>query len=284
MKAKTIKQQSLFQKVTKAVEAIWKKTAFRPDIAIILGTGLGNLTKQVKKEAVIPYEDIPNFPRSTVQSHAGRLVFGTLSGKRVVVMDGRFHFYEGYSVDQVTFPVRVLRKLGAKILIVSNAAGGLNLDYKKGDLVLISDHINFMGVNPLIGPNDDRLGVRFPDMSAPYSERLMKIAEQAAKEKDIPLRRGVYLGITGPNLETRAEYRFMRNMGADVIGMSTVPEVIVAVHAGFETLGISVATDICDPDHLEAVNIEEIIKAANQAGPKLDVLVSSVVQKLPDVH
>jgi purine-nucleoside phosphorylase len=275
---------NLFEQITKSVKAIWQKTAFRPDIAIILGTGLGNLTKQVAQKAVIPYESIPNFPRSTVESHAGRLMFGILGGKKVVIMDGRFHYYEGYALEQVTFPVRVLRKLGAKILIVSNAAGGLNLDYKKGDLVLIDDHINLMGVNPLIGSNDDRLGVRFPDMSEPYSKRLLTIAEKIGQEKKLHLKRGVYLGISGPNLETRAEYRLMRGMGADVIGMSTVPEVIVGVHSGFEILGISVVTDVCDPDHLKPVNIEEIIQTANQAGPKLDQLVESVVYKLPHVR
>ena len=274
----------LFQHITKSVRAIWQKTAFHPDIAIILGTGLGNLTKQVAQKAVIPYESIPHFPRSTVESHAGRLLFGILGGKKVVIMDGRFHYYEGYTLDQVTFPVRVLRKLGAKILIVSNAAGGLNLNYKKGELVLIEDHINLMGVNPLIGLNDDRLGVRFPDMSEPYSKRLLTVAEKAGQEKRMHLKRGVYLGIGGPNLETRAEYRFLRGIGADLIGMSTVPEVIVGVHSGFEILGISVVTDVCDPDHLEPVNIEEIIKTANQAGPKLDQLVESVVQKLPHVR
>ena len=274
----------LFQHITKSVRAIWQKTAFHPDIAIILGTGLGNLTKQVAQKAAIPYESIPHFPRSTVESHAGRLLFGILGGKKVVIMDGRFHYYEGYTLDQVTFPVRVLRKLGAKILIVSNAAGGLNLNYKKGELVLIEDHINLMGVNPLIGLNDDRLGVRFPDMSEPYSKRLLQIAEKAGQERRMHLKRGVYLGISGPNLETRAEYRFLRGIGADLIGMSTVPEVIVGVHSGFEILGISVVTDVCDPDHLEPVNIEEIIKTANQAGPKLDQLVESVVQKLPHVR
>ncbi len=275
---------SLFEHITKSVRSIWQKTAFRPDIAIILGTGLGNLTKRVTKEIAISYDSIPNFPKATVQSHAGRLLFGMLGGKKVVIMDGRFHYYEGYTLEQITFPVRVLRNLGAKILIVSNAAGGLNLSYKKGDLVLIEDHINLMGVNPLIGPNDDRLGVRFPDMSEPYSNRLMTIAQKAAHEKHIPLKRGVYMGVSGPNLETCAEYRFMRKTGADLIGMSTVPEVIVGVHAGFEILGISVVTDLCDPDRLRPVNIEEIIRTAAEAGPKLDQLVESTIQKLPHVR
>lgn len=281
--ATQVLKTDLSERVSKAVRVIWQKSAFRPEIAIILGTGLGNLTKLVKKESIIHYQDIPNFPHSTVESHAGRLVFGMLGGKRLVIMDGRFHYYEGYSLDQVTFPVRVLKKLGAKILIVSNAAGGLNPAYKKGDLVLIEDHINFMGCNPLVGPNDDRLGMRFPDMSQPYSTRLMEIADKAARHHHISLKRGVYMGVTGPCLETRAEYRMMRNLGADLVGMSTVPEVIAGVHAGLEILGVSVVTDTCDPDCLEPVNIEEIIKTAVAAGPKLDTLITSIVVKLPHV-
>jgi len=273
----------LSDKVSKAVRAIWQKTVFRPEIAIVLGTGLGNLTKSVKKEFTIAYEDIPHFPRSTVQSHAGRLVFGKLGGKRLVIMDGRFHYYEGYTLEQVTFPIRVMRKLGAKILVLCSAAGGVNLTYKKADLVLIEDHINFMGVNPLVGPNDDRLGIRFPDMSAPYSARLIDIAEKAARHHRLHVRRGVYMGVSGPCLETRAEYRMMHKMGADLIGMSTVPEVIVGVHAGFEILGIGVVTDLCDPDHLKPVNLEEIIRTAVEAGPKLDLLLESFVVKLPHV-
>ncbi|MBI1978313.1 MAG: purine-nucleoside phosphorylase [Candidatus Omnitrophica bacterium] len=281
--ALTSGKSNLFNKINASVRVIWQKTAFRPDIAIILGTGLGNLSKRVTKEIAIDYESIPHFPRSTVQSHAGKLLFGVLGAKKVVVMDGRFHYYEGYTLEQVTFPVRVLRKLGAKILVVSNAAGGLNLSYKKGEIVLIEDHINLMGVNPLVGPNDHRLGVRFPDMSEPYSKRLMEVAEEAARSKRVSLKRGTYLAITGPNLETRAEYRFMRQLGADLVGMSTVPEVIVGVHAGFEILGLSVVTDVCDPDHLEPVNIEEIIRTAAQAGPKLDQLVESFIHQLPHV-
>jgi purine-nucleoside phosphorylase len=281
---RTKRTADLFSRINKAVQSIWSHTAMRPDIAIILGTGLGNLTKKIKKEATISYKQIPNFPTSTVASHAGRLVFGTLAGKRVVVMDGRFHHYEGYSMEQVTFPIRVLRKLGGKVLIVSNAAGGMNLDYKKGDIAVISDHINLMGVNPLIGPNDDRLGIRFPDLSEPYSKRLLQIAAQVAKKQGIALRKSVYVGVSGPNLETPAEYRFLRGIGADVVGMSTVPEVLVGIHAGFEILGFSVVTDLCDPDNLKPVNIEEIIQTANQAGPVLDQLVKEVVQNIPDVH
>lgn len=225
------------------------------------------------------YASIPHFPVSTVESHAGKILFGTLAGKKVAAMEGRFHFYEGYSLAEVTFPVRVLKELGAKILVVSNAAGGLNLAFRKGEIVLIEDHINFMGVNPLIGPNEERLGPRFPDMSAPYSARLMGLTEEAAREQKLSVRRGVYIGVTGPNLETRAEYRMMRNLGADLVGMSTVPEVIAGVHMGMEILGMSIVTDVCDPDHLEPVDIKEIIKTANEAGPKLDRLLESAIRK-----
>src|SRR3989338_45491 len=272
---------SLHRRISRAARVIWKKAACCPEVAIVLGTGLGNLAKEIKKDAVIPYDVIPYFPKATTIGHAGRLVFGTIGVKKVVIMDGRFHCYEGYSMEQVTFPIRVLRKLGAKILIVSNAAGGLNLDYQKGDLVLIVDHINFMGDNPLIGTNDDRLGIRFPDMSEPYSRELLKLAEKEAEKNKIPVRRGVYLGVTGPCLETKAEYRFMRNLGADLVGMSTVPEAIVGVHAGFQTLGISIVTDVCDPEHLEPVQTEQIIRTANQAGPKLDSLIDSFIHELP---
>ena len=194
-------------------------------------------------------------------------------------MEGRFHFYEGYSLSEVTFPVRVLREMGAKTLVVSNAAGGLNLGYKKGEIVIITDQINFMGVNPLIGPNEDKLGSRFPDMCAPFSKRLIDLTVQASKEAKVPVNQGVYIGVTGPCLETRAEYRMMRNFGADLVGMSTVPEVIVGVHMGMEILGVSIVTDTCDPDHLEPCNIQEIIKTANEAGPKLDKLLCAAIQK-----
>lgn len=274
---------NLFQRINTSVQAIWKKTAFRPEIAVVLGTGLGNLTKKVRQAVSIHYETIPHFPKTTAASHNGKLIFGNLGGKNVVMMEGRFHFYEGYTLEQVTFPIRVLKKLGAKILIVSNAAGSVNLHHHKGDLVLIKDHINLMGVNPLVGANDDRLGIRFPDMSEPYSERLMKFAEEAAKEKHIALKRGVYMAVSGPNLETRAEYRFIQTAGADLVGMSTVPEVIVGVHSGFEILGISVVTDLCDSDRLKPVKIEEIIQIAAAAGPKLDKLVETTIEKLPHV-
>lgn len=271
---------SLLKKVQTSVGAIRAKTSIVPEIAIILGTGLGNLAKKIKSAAEIDYRKIPHFPASTAESHAGKLILGTLAGKKVAAMEGRFHFYEGYSLADVTFPVRVMKELGAKVLIVSNAAGGLNLNYRKGELILIEDHINFMGVNPLVGPNDERLGPRFPDMSRPYSERLMHLAEQAGREEKITVRRGVYLGISGPNLETRAEYRMMRAWGADLVGMSTVPEVIVGVQMGMEILGVSVVTDVCDPDHLAPVDIKEIIRTANEAGPKLDRLIASLIKRL----
>src|SRR3989338_7924992 len=277
-------RSKLFDRINKSAQVIWQKAAIRPEVAIILGTGLGHLSKRITKSISIPFHSIPHFSETTAVAHAGRLVLGNLGGKRIAVMDGRFHYYEGYSLEQVTFPVRVLRKLGAKILIVSNAAGGLNLHYKKGDLVLIEDHINFMGVNPLVGPNDERLGIRFPDMSEPYSERLIALAQRAAVEKGIALKQGVYLAVSGPCLETRAEYRMMQNLGADLVGMSTGPEVIVGGHGGFEILALSIVTDVCDPDHLKPLKIEEVIQVANESGPKLDDLVEAVVEQLPHVR
>ena len=270
----------LWSQVKQSTDAIEKITkGFKPETALILGTGLGQLTQKIKSQTVIEYSEIPHFPKVTVESHRGRMVLGTLAGKRVAAMEGRFHFYEGYSMQEVTFPVRVLRMLGADKLVVTNAAGGLNLNYRKGELVLIEDHINFMGANPLVGPNDPRFGLRFPDMAAPYSARLVSMTEQAAREKKIPIRRGVYVGVSGPCLETRAEYRMLQGWGADLVGMSTVPEVIVAVHMGMEVLGISIVTDLCNPDHLAPVDIQEIIHTANQAGPQLDKLVEAAVHK-----
>ena len=257
-----------------------KKISWKPDIAIVLGTGLGHLARRVKIEASFPYSKIPNFPVSTVESHKGELVFGTLDGKKVAVMEGRFHAYEGYSMQEVTFPIRVLAKLGTKVLIVTNAAGGMNLQYKKGQLILIDDHINLMGFNPLIGPNDDRLGPRFPDMYEPYSQKLIQIAEKDAAEKKLNVGRGVYARVLGPNLETRAEYRFLRTIGADLVGMSTIPEVLVGVHMGMEILAVAVVTDLCDPDHLQPCDIKEIIRVAGEAGPKLDQLIEAIIKKL----
>jgi purine-nucleoside phosphorylase len=272
-------QSALLKKIDACVAAIRKKTDFKPEIALILGTGLGNLAQRIKPETVFTYDKLPHFPQSTVESHKGQLVLGELSGKKIAAMEGRFHFYEGYSLEEVTFGVRVLQQLGAKILLVSNAAGGLNLGYKKGEIVLLKDQINFMGVNPLVGPNLDKLGSRFPDMCEPFSQRLIDLTKKASQEVKIPVSQGVYIGVTGPCLETKAEYRMMRQWGADLVGMSTVPEVIVGVHMGMEVLGVSIVTDVCDPDHLEPCDIKEIIKTANEAGPKLDKLITAAIAK-----
>lgn len=261
-----------------AVAALRERTAARPAVGIILGTGLGGLAERIEVETAIPYGEIPGFPLSTVESHSGRLLFGRLAGKEVVVMQGRFHRYEGYSLQQVTFPVRVLHGLGARTLIVSNVSGGMNPLWRVGDLVLIVDHINLLGDNPLLGPNLDALGPRFPDMSEPYDRGLQALAEAAALERQLPLRRGVYVAVQGPNLETRAEYRMLRALGADVVGMSTVPEVIVARHAGMRVLALSIITDACLPDALEPADVQTIIEAARRAEPGLSDLVEAVLE------
>jgi len=270
----------LKKRVDGAAGAIAKRIGFKPSIGIILGTGLGGLAAQIEETISIPYADVPGFPKTTVSSHTGRLVAGNLSGKKVVALEGRFHLYEGWSLQDITLPVRVIKALGCKILIVSNAAGGINPLLKRGDVVIIEDHINLMGVNPLIGPNDDDLGPRFPDMSEPYSHRLIDIAEQVALSKGLRIRTGIYAAMTGPCLETRAEYRMLKMLGADLIGMSTVPEVIAGVHAGLEILGLSLVTDICLPDALKPTGIDEIIAVANAAEPKLTAIVTGVVGKL----
>ncbi len=264
--------------VDAAVAAVRARTSLVPDAALILGTGLGALGLAITVECKIPYEEIPGFPLSTVESHAGRLLVGTLGGRRVMAMQGRFHRYEGYSLQQVTFPVRVLRALGASTLIVSNACGNMNPLWAPGDLMLITDHINLLGDNPLIGPHDAAFGDRFPDMSAPYDTELRAIARQVAPW--ITLREGVYAAVAGPNLETRAEYRMLRALGADVVGMSTVPEVIVAVQAGMRVLGISIITDQCLPDSLEPANLDRIIATAGRAEPHLEALVLGVLERV----
>jgi purine-nucleoside phosphorylase len=251
-----------------------------PEVAVILGTGLGGLAKEIAVEAVVEYADIPGFPLSTVESHAGRLLCGTLGGRTIVAMQGRFHRYEGYTLQQVTFPVRVLHALGAETLVVANACGGMNPLWAPGDLMLIADHINLLGDNPLIGPNDDRLGVRFPDMSEPYDAALRTVARTVAADLRIVLREGVYVAVPGPSLETRAEYRMLRALGADVVGMSTVPEVIVALHAGMRVLGLSIVTDQCLPDALEPANLATIIATAGRAEPRLTALVRGVLERL----
>ena len=259
-----------------AVAAIRARTEAAPRLGIILGTGLGRLADEIDVETTIVYDDLPHFPISTVESHHGRLLFGTLGEVPVVAMQGRFHLYEGYTAQQVTFPVRVLAGLGVETLLISNAAGGMNPHYRRGDLMLITDHINFQGVNPLVGPNVDDWGPRFPDMSEPYDRDLRDLAEQQALEMGIRLQQGVYVAVLGPNLETKAEYRFLRALGADVVGMSTVPEVIVARHMGLRALGISVITDECFPDALEPVSIEDVLAAAAEAEPKLTALMRAI--------
>lgn len=266
------------QDAAAAIRSRWKKT---PRVGIILGTGLGALSQDIQTDASIPYEEVPHFPRSTVESHSGRLVCGTLGGKSVVAMEGRIHLYEGYTPQQVTFPVRVMKALGCDTLIVSNACGGMNPQYQKGDIMVIEDHINLLGMNPLIGPNDDRLGDRFPDMCNAYDRELLALARQVAMEEQIRLQQGVYVAVTGPNLETRAEYRFLRAIGADVVGMSTAPEVIVAVHSKMRSLGFSAVTDMCLPDALEPLSLSEILAVAAEAEKKLRVLVRKVVERMP---
>lgn len=268
------------KKRSDALQFIQRKTDLRPNYMLILGTGLGQLADEMDIETSISYDKIPHFPVSTVEGHDGKLLFGTLGGKEVVAMQGRFHYYEGYTMQQIAFPVRVLKENGADTLFVSNACGGMNPNHTRGDIMLIRDHINMLGDNPLMGPNDDDLGPRFPDMSEPYSERLMDIAKNVALENNIQMHQGVYVALSGPMLETKSEYRFLRLIGADVVGMSTVPEVIAAVHMGMETLGISAITDECFPDSLKPVNMEEILEAASIAEPKMTRVIVNVLKKL----
>ena len=262
-----------------AAETIRLVSSLEPRIGIILGTGLGGLAEEIEQEHVVDYREIPHFPISTVETHAGRLIIGRLGDIPVYALQGRFHLYEGYTPYEVTFPVRVFGTLGVQYLLISNAAGGMNPQYKRGDLMMITDHINLQGVNPLIGPNVDGWGPRFPDMSEPYDIALRQVAEDSALERGIKLQQGVYVAVTGPNLETRAEYRFLRAIGADVVGMSTVPEVIVARHMGIRTMALSVITDECFPDALEPVSIDDVIAAASEAEPKLTAIMKAVVSR-----
>lgn len=266
-------------KIDEATAGIRQHVSETPEVGIILGTGLGGLADQIEDKIVVPYETIPHIAASTAEGHAGNLVAGRLAGKQVVAFQGRWHVYEGYSAEEVAFPVRLIKALGAHTMIVSNACGGMNPQFAQGDLMIMEDHINLMGVNPLIGPNDS-LGPRWPDMCEPYDHALIGLAEQVALEQGIKTHRGVYVAVTGPNLETRAEYRFLRIIGADVVGMSTVPEVVVAVHAGLRVLGFSIITDECFPDALKPAVIEEIIAAANEAEPKLTRIVTGVLERL----
>ena len=268
------------KQIKEAVGFLKKNTGVSPTVGIILGTGLGGLAKEIDRPESIDYEKIPHFPRSTVESHNGKLILGQIGDKKVVAMQGRFHYYEGYTMQQITFPVRVMGELGVKTLLISNAAGGMNIHFQKGDLMLIDDHINLQGTNPLIGQNLDEYGPRFPDMSEPYSKRLIQLAEEIALEHQIKVQRGVFVAVPGPSLETRAEYRFLRAAGADAVGMSTVPEDIVAVQMGMEVFGISVITDECFPDALEPVDVSEIIAVARYTEPKLTLIMKELIERL----
>ena len=267
----------VFDKMNVAVAAIRERWDRVPHAGIILGTGLGSLVEEIQEEAAFDYEEIPHFPQPTAVSHQGRLICGTLHGLPVMAMEGRFHMYEGYALKQITLPVRVMKSLGAQLLVVSNACGGMNPNYREGDVMVIEDHINLMGDNPLIGINDDRLGPRFPDMSQPYDAELIQRALSVARREDIVAHQGVFVAVSGPNLETRAEYRFLRSIGADVVGMSTVPEVIVAAHCGLPVVGFSIVTDMCLPDALEPADVQQIIATAQDAEPRLRALVRGVL-------
>ncbi|WP_054685851.1 purine-nucleoside phosphorylase [Rhodothermus marinus] len=277
-------QESLFdietyrRQVEEAAAYIRERTQLRPRLGIILGTGLGELAREIEAETTLSYDNIPHFPLSTVESHHGRLIVGHLSGVPVYALQGRFHLYEGYTPRQVTFPVRVLASLGIDTLFISNAAGGMNPLFRRGDLMLITDHINLQGQNPLVGPNVDEWGPRFPDMSEPYDPELRRLAEEKALELGIKLQQGVYVAVLGPNLETKAEYRFLRLIGADAVGMSTVPEVIVARHMNLRVMAISVITDECFPDALEPLSLEAVLAAAAEAEPRLTRLMKAVVE------
>lgn len=268
--------------VDAAADAVRRRCDLQTRIGIILGTGLGRLAAEIHPLETIPYGDIPGFPLSTVESHDGRLIFGHLKDVPVLAMQGRFHLYEGYSPQQVTFPVRVMAELGIDTLLISNAAGGMNTIYCKGDLMLINDHINLQGSNPLVGPNVPEWGPRFPDMSEPYDPELRRIAAQKALDLGLRLQEGVYVAVLGPNMETKAEYRFLRALGADVVGMSTVPETIVARHMGMRVMAISVVTDECFPDALQPVSLEDVVAAAGKAEPKLTAIMQAVVQEIGD--
>ncbi len=270
----------LMQMIEQTLEVIRKQTTEDYEVGIVLGTGLGGLVKEIAIEHELDYSELPHFPLSTVESHNGKLIFGKINGKNVVAMQGRFHFYEGYSMKQITYPIRVMNSLGVKTLLLSNACGGMNPQFRKGDVMLMTDHINLLGDNPLIGKNEESLGPRFPDMSEPYDLTLISLAEKLALENKIKLQKGVYVAVPGPNLETRAEYRFLRAIGADVVGMSSIPENIVANHMGMKVLGFSIITDECFPDSLKPVNVEEIIAAAMEAEPKMTLIMKEVIKNL----
>lgn len=269
----------MLQNIKESANFITEKTNFNPEIGIILGTGLGGLVSEIEIEHSLPYNEIPNFPLSTVEGHSGRLILGILGGKKVVAMQGRFHFYEGYCMEKVTFPVRVMKFLGIKNLILSNASGGVNPDYEVGDLMILEDHICLIP-NPLIGANLDELGPRFPDMSDPYCKDMIQIAQQIASENNLPIQKGVYVALTGPTLETPAEYKYMRIIGGDTVGMSTAPEVIVARHMGIPCFAMSVITDLGVPGKIQKVTHEEIQKVSEVAEPKLTLIIKQLISKI----
>jgi len=269
----------MLQTIKNTANFIKEKTNFSPEVGIILGTGLGGLVSEIEIQHSLPYNEIPNFPVSTVEGHSGRLIFGTLGGKNVIAMQGRFHFYEGYSIEKVTFPVRVMKFLGIKNLIVSNASGGVNPDYEVGDLMILEDHICLIP-NPLIGPNLDELGPRFPDMSETYNKEMIRIAEQISSENNIPVQKGVYIALTGPTLETPAEYKYMRIIGGDTVGMSTAPEIIVAHHMNIPCFAMSVITDLGVPGKIQKVTHEEIQKVSEVAEPKLTLIIKKLISKI----
>ena len=270
----------LYEQIQEATDHILTRTKMRPGFGLVLGTGLGDVAEEIEAEAVIPYGEIPHFVESTGIGHEGNLILGTLGGKKVAAMQGRLHYYEGYSMQQITFPIRVIRALGAGDLIVTNAVGGMDPHLDLGDIVVITDHINLMGDNPLIGGNDERLGPRFPDMSDPYSRDRREVLEATALENGVPVRRAVIVAVAGPNLETAAEYRFLRRVGADVVGMSMVPENLVAIHGGMRVLGLAVVTDLCRPDALEPADIPKIIATAKSVEPTLRKLVIQYLEKV----
>lgn len=271
---------TLKEKINETLSVIHKYTNEKYSVGIILGTGLGGLVKEIKIDYEIDYTELPHFPLSTVESHQGKLIFGKINGKNVVAMQGRFHYYEGYSMQQITYPVRVMKFLGVETLLVSNSAGGMNPLFRRGDIMLMVDHINLLGDNPLIGKNEDELGPRFPDMSEPYNKKLIELAEEIALENKIKVYKGVYIAVPGPNLETKAEYRFLRATGADAVGMSTVPENIVANHMGMKVLGFSIITDECFPEALQPVKLEDIIAAASEAEPKMTLIMKEVIKRI----
>jgi len=266
-----------FRESTKYIES---KTNVKPSIGIILGTGLGGLVNEIEIISEISYQDIPNFPVSTVQSHSGKLIFGKLGGKNVVAMQGRFHFYEGYSMKECTFPVRVMKLLGIKRLFVSNASGGVNPNFKVGELMIINDHINLFPSHPLIGKNIDELGPRFPDMMNTYDDKMIKLAQIIASEKNIPVSIGVYAGLTGPTLETPAEYKYIRTIGADTVGMSTVPEIIVARHMNIPCFAMSIITDLGVPGKIQETSVEDVIAVANKTEPKMTAIMKELISRI----